>query len=207
MSYLRYIYANCIIIKCFDMLLLKAIVSVSLVLFSVIDIPGSLPVFIDMKRQGVVINAFMATLIAGILMVAFLFFGASILGLFGIEISSFALAGSLIIFFIGLEMILGIRFFKDMDQEGNEGTIVPIAFPLLAGAGTLTTIISLKAEFDSVAIISGIVVNLIIIFAVLRSVSWLSNNISAQVLGSLRKVFGILLIAIAIQMFKANILI
>jgi len=189
------------------MLLLKAIVSVSLVLFSVIDIPGSLPVFINMKRQGVVINALMATLIAGFLMVAFLFFGASILGLFGIEISSFALAGSLIIFFIGLEMILGIRFFKDMDQEGNEGTIVPIAFPLLAGAGTLTTIISLKAEFDSIAIISGIVVNLIIIFAVLRSVTWLSNNISEQLLSSLRKVFGILLIAIAIQMFKANILI
>ena len=104
-------------------------------------------------------------------------------------------------------MILGIRFFKDMDQEGNEGTIVPIAFPLLAGAGTLTTIISLKAEFDSIAIISGIVINLIIIFVVLRSVSWLSKNISEQVLASLRKVFGILLIAIAIQMFKANILI
>lgn len=187
------------------MLMFKALVSVTLVLFSVIDIPGSLPVIINMKRQGVVINALMATLIAGVLMVAFLFFGNSILGLFGIEISSFALAGSLIIFFIGLEMTLGIRFFRDMDQEGSEGTIVPIAFPLLAGAGTLTTIISLKSEFSSLPIIGGIVINLIIVYIVLNSTAWLSKKISNKTLDSLRKIFGILLIAIAIQMFKANI--
>ena len=187
------------------MLMLKALVSVTLVLFSVIDIPGSLPIIINMKKQGVVINAAMATLVAGILMISFLFFGASILGLFGIEISSFALAGSLIIFFIGLEMILGIRFFRDMDQEGSEGTIVPIAFPLLAGAGTLTTIISLKAEFSSLPIIGGILINLLIVFIVLNSTSWLSKKMSEQLISSLRKIFGILLIAIAIQMFKANL--
>jgi len=188
------------------MLLIKAILSVSLVLFSVIDIPGSLPVIINMKREGVVINALFATLVAGILMVAFLFFGAGILGIFGIEISSFALAGSLIIFFIGLEMTLGIRFFRDMDQEGSEGTIVPIAFPLIAGAGTLTTIISLKSEFSSLPIIGGIIINLIIVYIVLNSTSWLSNQISEKTLNSLRKIFGILLLAIAIQMFKANII-
>lgn len=188
------------------MLLLKAILSVSLVLFSVIDIPGSLPVIINMKREGVVINALAATLVAGVMMIAFLFFGTSILGLFGIEISSFALAGSLIIFFIGLEMTLGIRFFRDMDQEGSEGTIVPIAFPLLAGAGTLTTIISLKSEFASLPIIGGILINLIIVYIVLNSTTWLSSKISEKALSSLRKIFGILLLAIAIQMFKSNII-
>ena len=188
------------------MLLVKAIISVSLVLFSVIDIPGSLPVIINMKREGVIINALLATIVAGVMMIAFLFFGTSILGLFGIEISSFALAGSLIIFFIGLEMTLGIRFFRDMDQEGSEGTIVPIAFPLLAGAGTLTTIISLKAEFSSLPIIGGILINLIIVYLVLNSTSWLSSKISEKTLASLRKIFGILLLAIAIQMFKSNVM-
>lgn len=188
------------------MLLVKAILSVSLVLFSVIDIPGSLPVIINMKREGVIINALLATIVAGVMMIAFLFFGTSILGLFGIEISSFALAGSLIIFFIGLEMTLGIRFFRDMDQEGSEGTIVPIAFPLLAGAGTLTTIISLKSEFSSLPIIAGILINLLIVYIVLNSTSWLSDKISEKTLNSLRKIFGILLLAIAIQMFKTNIL-
>jgi multiple antibiotic resistance protein len=186
------------------MLLMKAIMSVSLVLFSVIDIPGSLPVIIDMKKQGIAINAAMATLVAGFLMISFMFFGTSILGIFGIETSSFALAGSLIIFFIGLEMILGIRFFRDTDQGKGEGTIVPIAFPLLAGAGTLTTIISLKTEFDSVTMIFAIVINLLIIYFILRSTGWLSQKLSEQFLSSLRKIFGIILLAIAIQMFKSN---
>lgn len=186
-------------------MVLKAILSVSIILFSVIDIPGSLPVLINMKKKGIPFEPMKATLVAGILMIAFLFFGVSILGLFHIEISSFALAGSLIILFIGLEMLLGIRIFRDMEEEGNSGTIVPIAFPLVAGAGTLTTILSLKAEFETNHIMFGIAINLIIVYIVLRSTSWLSVKLSDQVLTSLRKIFGIILLAIAIQMFKNNI--
>jgi multiple antibiotic resistance protein len=122
---------------------LTAVLSVSLILFSVIDIIGSLPVIINMKKEGIIIKPSLATSTAGLIMLLFLFFGASILGALGIEVTSFALAGSLIIFFIGLEMTLGIRFFRDHHDDGGTGSIVPIAFPLLAGAGTLTTIISL----------------------------------------------------------------
>ena len=182
-----------------------AILSVSIILFSVIDIVGSLPVIINMKREGVLIKPALATLYAGLIMLAFLFFGVAILHLFGIEVSSFALAGSLIIFFIGLEMILGIRFFRDHHEDGGSGNIVAIAFPLLAGAGTLTTIISLKAEYSTASIIAGIVLNLLFVYLILRSTDWISSKMSAQVTSSLRKIFGIVLIAIAIQMFREYI--
>jgi len=184
---------------------LASIFSVSLILFSVIDIIGSLPIIIDMKKNGINIHAGVATLCAAIVMLTFLFFGASVLGIFGISISSFALAGALIIFFIGLEMILGIRFFRDHEEHNSSGSIVPIAFPLVAGAGTLTTILSLRAEHDPTSILIGIVINLIIVFAILCSSDWLSRKLSPQVISTLRKVFGIILLAIAIQMFKENI--
>lgn len=186
-------------------MILKAVISISLILFSVIDIPGSLPVLIDLKKKGIAIEPLLATLTAGALMIAFLFFGVSILGLFHIEISSFALAGSLIIFLIGLEMILGIRIFRDLDQEGASGSIVPIAFPLVAGAGTLTTILSLKSQFETNHILIAIAINLVIVYIVLRATGWLSRVMSETVLSSLRKIFGIILLAIAIQMFKTNI--
>jgi multiple antibiotic resistance protein len=185
---------------------LAAIVTVTLILFSVIDIIGSLPVIINMKKEGLAIRPSVATGSAGLIMLLFLFFGASILRMFGLEVSSFALAGALIIFFIGLEMILGIRFFRNQHDEGGSGSIVPIAFPLLAGAGTLTTIISLKVEYDSLSILIGIVVNLVIVYFVLRSTGWLSRKMSPQLSETLRKVFGILLIAIAIQMAKDNMI-
>ena len=184
---------------------LTAILSVSLILFSVIDIIGSLPVIINMKKEGVVINPTAATGFAAIIMIAFLFFGATILGIFGIEVSSFALAGALIILLIGLEMLLGIRIFRDTHEDGGSGSIVPIAFPLLAGAGTLTTIISLKAEFDNTSIIAGIVINLIFIYVILRSTDWISKKMSAQFISTLRKIFGVLLIAISFQMIKDNL--
>ncbi len=187
-------------------MILKAILSVTLILFSVIDIIGSLPVILDLKKKGVTIQPLTATFAAGFLMVSFLFFGSSILGIFHIEVSSFALAGSLIIFFIGLEMTLGIRFFRD-EQEGTaSGTIVPIVFPLLAGAGTLTTILTLKSEYNVYAIITGIVLNLVLIYIVLRSMGWIERKLTEQAANNLRKIFGIILIAIAIQMFKSNIL-
>ena len=182
---------------------LSAIISVTLILFSVIDIPGSLPILIDMKRQGVQLPPAQITLVSGGLMLVFLFFGLSVLQLFGLEVESFALAGSLIIFFIGLEMVLGIRLFREDHQEGA-GAIVPVAFPLVAGAGTLTTIISLKAEFDNLNILIGILFNLVIVYLVLRSTDWLSRKMTPQTANTLRKVFGILLIAIAFQMFRTH---
>ena len=184
---------------------ITAILSVSVILFSVIDIIGSLPVIINMKREGVRINPIVATATAGLIMMSFLFFGVAILGVFGIEVASFALAGSLIIFFIGLEMILGIRFFRDHHEDGGTGSVVPIAFPLVAGAGTLTTIISLKAEYDSLSISLGILFNLLLVFVILRSTDWINRKMSTQVTATLRKVFGIILIAIAIQMAKEYI--
>jgi len=182
-----------------------AVLSVSLILFSVIDIIGSLPVIINMKKEGVEINPTAATGFAAVIMIAFLFFGATILGVFGIEVSSFALAGALIILLIGLEMLLGIRIFRNTHEDGGSGSIVPIAFPLLAGAGTLTTIISLKAEFDNTSIIVGIIINLIFIYIILRSTDWISKKMSAQLISTLRKIFGVLLIAIGFQMIKDNL--
>ena len=184
---------------------LTAVLSTSIILFSVIDIIGSLPIIINLKKQGVIINPRVATLAAAFIMLAFLFFGTRFLDLFGVEATSFALAGSLIILFIGLEMILGIRFFRDDQEQGGSGSIVPIAFPLLAGAGTLTTILSLKVEYDNQAIMAGIGINLLIIYLILRSSDWLQRKLSPQVSSTLRKVFGIILIAIAIQMAKENV--
>ena len=181
------------------------ILSVTMILFSVIDIIGSLPIILDLKKRGVRIHPTTATLTAGLLMVAFLFFGVAILGLFHIEVSSFALAGSLVIFFIGLEMVLGIHFFRSDSSEASSGSIVPIAFPLIAGAGTLTTILSLRSNFSIPEILTGIVLNLFVVFAVLRSTPWLERKLPKPATEALRKIFGILLLAIAIQMFRTNI--
>lgn len=182
-----------------------AILTVTLILFSVIDMIGNVPIIINMKKDGLKINAQTTTLVSGLIMISFLFFGSAILSLFGIEITSFALAGSLVMFFIGLEMILGIRFFKEENTSSKSGSIVPMAFPLLAGAGTLTTIISLKVQYDSLSIILGILINVLIIYFVLRSTDWMAKKMSEEVSSTLRKVFGILLLAIAIQIVKTNI--
>ena len=181
-----------------------AIMTSAVILFSVIDIIGSLPVLLDMKQKGVRIHAVTSTIAAGILMVAFLFFGTAILGLFGLKVSSFALAGSLIIFFIGLEMILGIRIFRDIEDESSTGSIVPVAFPILAGAGTLTTIVSLRANYTNPDIIVAIVINLSLVFLVLTSIGWIERKMPKTVKTTLRKIFGILLLAIAVQMFQSN---
>lgn len=183
---------------------LASVFSASLILFTVIDIPGSLPIILNMKKQGMTIQAGRTTLISGILMLAFLIFGTSVLDIFGIEVASFALAGSLIIFFMGLEMVLGIRFFRD-EPSASSGAIVPLAFPIIAGAGTLTTILSLKTRFDTMSIFAGILFNLFIIYLVLLSTGWLGKKIGDAGLEALRKIFGIIIIAVAIQMFRSNI--
>lgn len=182
----------------------KEIISVTLILFSVIDIPGSLPIVINLKKKGVNIQSAKASIVAGVIMIVFLFFGESLLKLFGVDISSFAVAGAIVIFLIGLEMILNIPIFRD-DPSADSGTIVPLAFPLIAGAGTLTTILTLKAEFSQIDIIIGIVINVILVYLVLRSASWIELKIGHGGASVLRKVFGIVLLAIAVKLFKAHL--
>src|SRR5690606_1721752 len=188
------------------MLSFKEIMSVSLILFSVIDILGSIPIIIDIRKREGHIQSEKATIIAGVLMIVFLFLGTSILKLFGIDVESFAIAGALIMFLIGMEMILGVHIFKpDTDSPGS-GSIVPLAFPLIAGAGTMTTILSLKAEYAQYNILIGIVVNLIFVYIVLKTSGWLERKIGAAGFNILRKVFGIILLSIAIKLFKSNLL-
>ncbi len=183
----------------------KEILSVSLILFSVIDIPGSIPVVISMKEQGKIIESAKATVVAGALMLVFLFTGEALLGLFGIDVQSFAIAGALIIFLIGLELILGVEIFKSKPDSSEKATIVPIAFPLIAGAGTMTTIISLKAEYEQTNILIGILINLLVVYIFLRSSNWIKKKMGKGGIAILEKVFGIILLAIAIKLFKSNI--
>lgn len=183
----------------------KEIITVTLILFSVIDILGNIPIILSMKSQGKLIESGKATLAAGFLMLLFLVAGESILHLIGIDVQSFALAGALVIFIIGLEMVLGVNFFKEEESESNSSSIVPIAFPLIAGAGTLTTILSLKAEYEVMNIAAGIAVNLLIIYVVLRSSGWIQKKLGKGGANLLRKVFGIVLLAIAIKLFKSNL--
>lgn len=187
------------------MLNFKEIISVSLILFSVIDILGSIPIIIDLRKKFGHVQSGKATLVSGVIMVAFLFIGESILGLFGIDISSFAVAGAIVMFLIGMEMILGMQLFKSDPEESASASIVPLAFPLIAGAGTMTTLISLKAEFLTVNILVGIVVNLLFVFLVLKTSGWLEKKIGKAGFNVIRKVFGIVLLSIAIKIFKNHL--
>jgi multiple antibiotic resistance protein len=184
----------------------KEIISVTLILFSVIDVIGSLPILIDLRKKVGKIESEQATIVSGVLMVSFLFVGERILSLFGVDVASFAVAGGLIIFLLGLEMILGRTIFKSDETGGGAAHIVPIAFPMIAGAGTLTTIISLRAEYQTINIIGGIVINLVLIYAVLKSSEWLEGRLGPGGLAVLRKIFGIILLAIAIKLLKTNLI-
>ncbi|MGB0404054.1 MAG: MarC family protein [Salibacteraceae bacterium] len=185
---------------------IKEILSVTLILFSVIDIIGSIPIVIDLRKKEGKIHSAKATVVAGLLMIIFLFVGSSILNLFGLDEESFAIAGAIIMFFISFEMILGITLFKSESNEKGIGSIVPLAFPLIAGAGTLTTILSLKAVYTTENLLVGIILNLIIVFTVLKSTDWLEKIIGAGGFLILRRVFGIILLAIAVKIFKENML-
>ncbi len=184
---------------------IKEIFSVSLILFSVIDILGSIPFVILIRQREGRIYAERATLIAAALMVAFLYLGQSILNLFGLDIGSFAVAGSIVMFIIAMEMILGITLIKDDPEAKGSGSIVPIAFPLIAGAGTLTTILSLRAVFSEMDILIGIVLNSIFVYIVLRGSGWLERKIGKSGFVILRKVFGVILLSIAVKIFKSNL--
>ena len=182
----------------------KQILSVSLILFSVIDILGSIPIIINLRKKVGHIQSGKATIVAGILMITFLLVGKSILTLFGIGVEDFAIAGSLIIFALGAEMILGIELFKPDPDATASASIVPIAFPLIAGAGTLTTILTLKAEFEQINIAIGILLNLIFVFIVLKSTNWLERKLGKTGVDVLRRIFGIILLSIAVKIFKTN---
>jgi multiple antibiotic resistance protein len=183
----------------------KEIFSVTLILFSVIDILGSIPFIIIIRKREGRIHAEKATLISAGLMVGFLFLGQSILGLFGLDVASFAVAGAIVIFIVAMEMILGITLIKDDPEAKGSGSVVPLAFPLIAGAGTLTAILSLRALYEELNILIGILVNLAIVYAVLRSSTWLEKVLGKSGLTILRKVFGVILLAISVKIIKDNV--
>jgi multiple antibiotic resistance protein len=184
----------------------RDILSVSLILFSVIDILGAIPVIIDLRKKTGHIHAEQATLVAGGIMIAFLYIGKSILNLFGVDINSFAIAGALIIFLIGLEMTLGRNIFKSEDAAaGKAASIVPLAFPVIAGAGTMTTILSLKSQYDELNILVGILLNLVFIYGVLKASVWIEKKLGTVGANVLRKVFGVILLAISIKILKTRL--
>ncbi|QCR20935.1 MarC family protein [Pontibacter sp. SGAir0037] len=186
------------------MLNFKEIASVTLILFAVIDILGSIPIIIDLRKREGRIESEKATIVSGILMIVFLFVGDGILQLFGIDFQSFAMAGAIIIFLIGLEMILGKDFFHT-DPDIKSGSIVPLAFPLIVGAGTMTTLLSLRAAYALPNVLIGIIINLVFVYLVLKASGWLERKLGKAGANILRKVFGIILLAIAIKLFKSNL--
>jgi len=187
----------------FENINISEIITVTLTLFAVIDILGSIPILLDLKKKMGQINTNQATLVSGGLMLLFFFFGGEMLRFMGLDVPSFAIAGSLIIFFLGMEMILGIEFFKS-EKGASSSSVVPIAFPLIAGSGTLTTIMSLKASFHSYNILFGILINLIIVFIILHSLKFIEKLIGPAGISVIRKFFGVILIAIAVKIFKEN---
>jgi multiple antibiotic resistance protein len=178
------------------------IVSVFMVLFAVIDITGSIPIIIDIKRRSGEIDSLKATLVSLSLMLAFLFLGEPILSLFKIDVGSFAIAGSFVIFILSLEMILGVEIFKF--EASKSSSVVPIAFPLIAGAGTFTTIISLKSNYSMLTILIALLLNMIIVYFVLRATHFFEKILGMTGILIIRKIFGIILLAIAIKLFLSN---
>ncbi len=182
---------------------IREIGTASMILFAVIDIVGSIPIIIDLKKKAGVIQSEKASIVAGILMIMFLFVGAEILNLIGIDVNSFAVAGSFILFFLALEMILGITLYKDETPETS--AVVPLAFPLIAGAGTMTSLLSLRAEYETLNIIVAIIINIIFVYIVLKSSGKIEHFLGKQGINVIRKIFGVILLAIAVKLFAANI--
>ncbi|MBK9730050.1 MAG: MarC family protein [Chitinophagaceae bacterium] len=181
----------------------KEIGTISMILFAVIDIMGGLPVLVDLQQKTGRLKSEQITMVSGLIMILFLFLGESILNIIGIDIASFAIAGSFIIFFLALEMILGIKFFKGESPETV--SIVPIAFPLIAGAGTLTTLLSLRSQYQHVEnIIAAILINLVVVYFVLRNTHHIEKLLGIGGINLLRKIFGVILLALAVKLFKSN---
>ena len=187
----------------FKVLDFRQIFTAGMVLFAVIDIIGNIPIIIDLRKKVGHIQSEKASIVAGIIMIVFLFLGKEILNLIGIDVNSFAVAGSFILFFLALEMILGISLYKDDAPE--TASVVPLAFPLIAGAGTMTSLVSLQAEYETVNIIVAIVINIIFVYLVLKSSARIERVLGSQGINVIRKVFGVILLAIAVKLFAANI--
>ncbi len=180
------------------------LVTVTFTLFAVIDIVGSVPLLITLKDKTGGIRSAQVTLIAGALMILFLVAGESFLGVLGLDVRSFAVGGSIVIFLLGLEMVLGHEIFKG-DKDVKSGSLVPIAFPIIAGSGTLTTIMSLKANFTAYYILAGIIINLLVVYLVLRSLNLIQRLLGPGGLLAVRKFFGVILLAIAVKIFSSNL--
>ena len=185
--------------------ILKEIFTAFMVLFAVIDIIGNIPIIIDLRKKAGHIQSEKASIIAGVIMIVFLFVGESILKLVGIDVHSFAVAGAFILLFIALEMILGITLYKQDEEFSLNATVFPLAFPLIAGPGSLTTLLSLKSEFQTENIIIAVIVNVIVIFMVLKTSIKIERIIGQNGINITRKVFGVVLLAIAVKLFTSNI--
>ncbi len=181
----------------------KEIATIGMVLFAVIDIVGTIPIVVDLRQKYGHIESEKASLAAGIIMITFLFVGEELLNLIGIDVHSFAVAGSFVLFFLAIEMILGIRLYKE--EEASSASIVPLAFPLIAGAGTMTTLLSLKSQFQTINIVIAIIFNIILVFIVLKSSAKIEKMLGKNGLGVIRKTFGVVLLAIAVKLFAANV--
>jgi multiple antibiotic resistance protein len=179
------------------------LLTITFTLFAVIDVIGSIPLLISFKVKMGGIKELNATLISGALMVLFLFVGERFLGILGVDVKSFAVAGSIVIFILGLEMVLGLEFFKS-DPSAPSGSVVPIAFPLIAGSGTLTTVMSLRANYDALPILLAIFINLVIVYIVLKSLGVIHRILGPAGMLAVRKFFGVVLLAIAVKIFAAN---
>ena len=184
---------------------LKEIFTAFMVLFAVIDIIGNIPIIIDLRKKVGHIQSEKASVIAGFIMILFLFVGQRLLNLIGIDVHSFAVAGSFILFFIALEMILGITLYKEDEEQALNATVFPLAFPLIAGPGSLTTLLSLRAEFNLENIIVAVLLNVIVIYIVLKTSAKIERMIGPNGINIIRKIFGVVLLAIAVKLFAANI--
>jgi multiple antibiotic resistance protein len=183
---------------------LDDLLTITFTLFAIIDVIGSIPLLISLKQKMGGIDELKATLISGGLMILFLFIGEKFLKMMGLDVSSFAVGGSIVIFILGLEMVLGVELFK-ADPNSRAGNVVPIAFPLIAGSGTLTTIISLGANYERTPIFLGILINLIIVFIVLKSLNYIARLLGPAGSLAVRKFFGVVLLAIAVKIFTSNV--
>ena len=181
----------------------REVLTVGMVLFAVIDIVGTIPIIVDLRNKIGHIHAERASVVSGLIMITFLFVGEGMLKFIGVDVKSFAVAGSIVLFFLALEMILGISIYKD--DEPKTASIVPLAFPLIAGAGTMTTLLSLRSEYQAINIVVAILINIIIVYGVLKLSGKIEQLLGPTGLGVVRKVFGVVLLAIAVKLFAANV--
>ncbi|MDG1057744.1 MAG: MarC family protein [Flavobacteriaceae bacterium] len=182
----------------------KEILTAGMVLFAVIDIIGNIPIIISLRKKSGLIQSGKASIVSCIIMIGFLFLGEEILNLIGIDINSFAVAGAFIIFFMAIEMVLGINIYKE-DESPATASIVPLAFPMIAGAGTMTSLLSLRAEFEVINIIIAIIINIVFVYIILKSSKKIESVLGASGISIIRKVFGVILLAIAVKLFTTNI--